>query len=498
MNDHLIVRRGSWRAALPLATLLLLATCRANEETPRLLQPQDAEASSQYWVDQYPAVPETDPHVRRARKVFERMEAAAGHRARLLILEGPKIPSALALADDTVLLDREGLALCYRDVPPAKGDARLAFVLAHELKHLAGGDLWHASAFLTVRNFAHGPGEDQRLLDLLHQNPHDRQQLELRADEAGVLALITAGYDPRQLFQGSETFFETWVKSPAGLVVYQDPNHPAPAERARFLRRRLQEVAGKIDLFHRGVEAYEATEYPKAIELLEEFRQHFAGREVLNDLALSHYQLAAAVLAECDGTLVDRYRLPVELDTETLADRAKLRGAGESSPCFENPGYHAHMTEALALLRQAADQDSAYLPARLNLAAALALDQQGAGALEAADQAAKLAPDDPRALVAVQVAGLVYADAGGTLVDPARAVAALAALHRRFPADPAIAYDLASALSHHRRLAEARPVWAEFLRLEPEGPWAVIAREWVGDDQTAGVAPAASGRVSGS
>lgn len=487
-------RHARRRAATLLVTLALLAACRA-KEPPRILQLQDAEASSAWWKAHYDAVPETEPLVARARRIFERMESATGQRARLLILEVPRGPSALALADHTVLLNREGLALCYRSVEPEGGDSRLAFVLAHELRHLAGGDLWHASAFLTVRNLAAGEGEEQALVEVLRQDGRDRQQLELRADDQGVLALIAAGYDPALLFAGGQTFFEEWVTGVAGEVAYRDPNHPDPAERADFLRERLGEVAEKIDLFHEGVRAYEARDYSRAIERLERFRDLFAGREVLNDLALAHYQLAAAALAACNGILVDRYRLPVVLDRKTLAERARLRGAGEESDCHETSDYRAHMDEALALLRQAADQDPAYLLARLNLVAALALDRQGAGAFEAADQAAKLAPDDPRTLLAVQVAGLVYADTGGTLVDPAQATASLAALHARFPGNPDIAYNLASALSYHRRLDEAKPVWRDFLHLEPEGPWADIAHDWLGNDRAAS-ATATAGRTA--
>ncbi len=469
-------RRGRWTAALALVTLAAMAGCRAEPDPPRILDKEDPQASSAWWKDHYDAVPDSEPRVARARTVFERMEITTGQHAALLILDVPGAPSALALADDTVLLNREGLALCYRDVVPEKGDALLSFVFAHELRHLAGGDLWHASAFLAVREAADGSEEGRDLVDLLRQDRRNRKVLELRADGQGVLAMMMEGYDPEILFQGEGTFFQKWVNEVPGRA---DSDHPEPAQRARFLQGQLRAVADKIHLFQEGVKAFDAGDYPQAVERLQAFRQNFAGREVLNDLALAHYQLAAAALARCDGTLVDRYRLPVALDRTTLADRARLRGAGERSVCFQVPDYHAHMTEALALLGQAADQDPTYLPARLNLVAALALDQQGAGALEAADQAAKLAPEDPRALAAVQVAGLVYSDTGGTLVDPARAIAALADLHRRFPENRDVTYDLASALSFHRRLDEARPVWREFLLLEPEGPWADVARGWV-------------------
>jgi tetratricopeptide (TPR) repeat protein len=481
MNEtHSCRQAGRKRWAVPLLGLLFLTSlaCRHEQDPPRVLQKEDLRASSKWWQESYEPVPETDPLVLRARKGFERMQATTGQRAMLLILEIPGGPSALALGDDTVVLNREGLSLCYRNVSPETGDALLAFVLGHELRHLSGGDLWHASTFLAVRAASDGSEKDQDLVDLLRQDVRNRKILELRADGQGVLAMMMEDYDPNVLFEGDESFFEEWVSEVPGRV---DPGHPDPAERVNFLRKKLQEVAETIHLFHDGVAAFDSGDYEKEIDRLDQFRQHFAGREVLNDLALAHYQLAAAALAGCDGTLVDRYRLPVALDPKTLAERARLRG-GERSGCFESSEYHGHMMEARSLLEQAAGQDLAYLLARLNLVAACALDQQGAAAIKWAQEALQLAPGDPRALEAVQVAGLVYADNGSSLIDPATVIEALADLHRRFPDDPDVAYNLASALSYHRRLDEAKPLWRGFLRLEPEGPWADNARNWLGED----------------
>ncbi len=484
--------RKRWTAALLTLFLLTLVACRHEQAPPRVLQKDSPQASSKWWQDNFDAVPESNPLVLRARKSFERMEATAGQRATLLILEVSGGPSALALADDTVVLNQDGLSLCYRGVSPETGDALLSFVLAHELKHLSGGDLWHASTFLAMRAAADGSEADQDLVELLRQDPRNRKILELRADAQGVLAMMMEGYDPNVLFGVDETFFEEWVSEVPGRL---DPSHPDPAQRVNFLRKQLRDVTEKIHLFHEGVAAFDSGTYADAIDRLDQFRQLFPGREVLADLALAHYQLAAAALAACDGTLVDRYRLPVVLDRETLAERSRLRG-GERSGCFEVSEYHDHMTEALSLLNQAAEQDPAYLPARLDLVAALALDQQGAGAITRAQEAVHLAPGDPRALTALQVAGLVYADNGSNLIDPASAIQALADLRRRFPDKPYITYNLASALSYHRRLDEARPVWRDFLRLEPDGPWARIAHDWLGDDQAASSAPSDSGNGS--
>lgn len=494
-------------SALPvlLAGGLLLAACEPEPVEPRIPQREDRLATSEPWRTAYREVTE-HPALERARTVFDRVREASGQDAGLLVLEVSRGPLALALADDTVVLSRQSLELCYREVEPAAGDARLAFVLGHELAHLANGDFWHASAFATVRSSGDPSAELRALQDLLAQDATVRRIRELKADDAGILATILAGYDPAPLLGGDRSFFEEWVGGPAGRAVYADPDHPEPAQRAEFLRRRLERVAGEVETFHRGVAAFRRAEalarsdqegsgravlpaveaaYREAADHFRQVSRIFPGREVLSNLALAHLRLAAGALAACDGSLVHRHYLPAALDPVTLAERARLRGEGSrhSSPCFEGPEYREQVGEAIRLLEDAVRRDPTYLPGRLHLVAALVLDEQGAGAVEAAEEAVARAPEDPDALAARAAAYLAYADLGGKFIDADGVLEELVALHRRFPDHPAVAYELAGALTHRGRTTEALPVWRAFLRAEPDGPWAEIARSWLGSEE---------------
>ncbi len=458
-----------------------------SSDEPRLLRQGDPLSTVAEWRTRYQEVPADDPALSRARRVFEGVREASGQHAELTVLEMGRGSVALALADPAVVLSRAGLDLCYDGVSAVEGDARVAFVLGHELAHLKNGDFWHASAFATARELE---GEDEvtrALRNLLAEDPRDRKKAELRADDEGALALIMAGHDPGTLFERGRTFFEEWVRAVPGLVAYHDPEHPTPEARARLLEARLADVVGRVHLFHEGVAAFESGDYEGAVERFSEFRRVFPGREVLNDLALAHLKLAAEALARCDGTLVTRYHLPEALDDETLAERARLRGGLErSSPCFEGPGYRRHMEEATRLLREAVERDPRYLPARLNLVAAFVLDEQGAQAVLAGDEAAKLAPDLPEALAARATAYLAYSDLGGTFVAEDQVLGELAALHERFPGEPSVAYNLATALARRGRPDEAEPLWRDFLREEPGGAWAGVAREWLGEESPTG------------
>lgn len=501
-----------WAKALPtLLGVVVAALIGCNEEPSRLLEQGDPLASGDAWLEVYPEIAD-HPNLPRAREVFDEMRRTVGVRASLRVLEMGRSPRALALPDETILLSRSGLDLCYDGVSPEAGDARLAFLFGHELTHVANDDFWHASAFASVRGVEGRDEASGRLQELLAQDGRDRQVLELRADDAGLLALIQAGYDPAPLLGGDRSFFDEWTGGPDGALAYADPSHPTPVDRARFVQRRLSEVAGKTPLFEQGLAAFEEAEklaaedggrialqameakYEEAVERFDRFRRLFPGREVLSNLSLAHLRLATLRLARCDGTLVNRYYLPTVLDPVTLAERAVNRGSGEySSACFENEAYQRHMRKATSLLEEAVDRDPHYLPARLNLVAAYVLDEKTASAALLARRTMERFPGEAEAAAAWSGAHLAYLATGSSFLDAGQILQQVEAYRRAFPHEPGIAFNLAAFQSYDGRLDEARPVWRAFLELQPEGPWADVARDWVGEERVE-LAAASSGR----
>lgn len=492
------LRGPTARSAVAVLVVVAVACLACGEEPPRLLQQGDPEATVEVWREHFGEAPADDPLVARAWRVFERVREAAGTHAELAVLEIPGAPLALALADQTVVLSIGGLALCYRDVSREVGDARLAFVLGHELAHVASNDFWHASAFDTVQG-VEDTEQEERLQTLLVLDARDRQVMELRADDHGILALIQAGYDPRPLLEGDRTFFEEWVSGLVGSTAYEDPNHPGAEERAGFLQKRLKQVADTEQVFLKGVEAFRKAEelastakrdqvppgvwagYEEAVKAFDAVRRVFPGREVLSNLALARLRLASGILADCDGSLVNRYYLPTAIDPVTLASRTRMRGPGEhSSPCFEREDYKRHMNEAIRLLEDAVERDLDYTQALLNLVAAYVLDEREPNAAETARQARERWPDDAEVAAAWSGAHLAYLDTGSTYFDSRMIFDEIEALRRRFPDEPGIAFNLASALTSQGRWAVAENLWREFLQLEPDGPWADVALELLG------------------
>ncbi|HEV8240513.1 MAG TPA: M48 family metalloprotease [Thermoanaerobaculia bacterium] len=455
-----------------------------------------------WWVDTYGAVdPAKDARAALAQGVFERMSAAVDKRGnrlpRLVVVGAPKDPFAVALPDGSIVLTRGALDFCYGLLPmrkptDARGDLRLAFVLGHELAHLASDDFWHRAAFAEAERIRTGSrerGPKDRIID--PPSPHDLQLAELKADSGGVITMAMAGYSPDELFDVDPNFFQGWVRQAGGLgAAYDDdPAHPQPEKRAKLVLGQLAGLAEEVELFHVGVRLAQLGRYTDAVPPLERFCDHFAGREVLSDLGYVHYQLAMKALAACDGAPTVRFRLPVAIDDETLADRARLRGG--SSTCLESEPVRKSLGEARRYLELAKEKDSAYLPARRNLLALELISGKSSAALALAEETLSVAPRDSATLLAKGVALYLFGiDFRMETIDEALKLLAEA------EADPARAADAvfarAEMLNEHGRIAGARAAWLRFLELEPHGSYADFARERLG---LAAEAPAVPGPV---
>ena len=353
-------RRG--RFVLALVTLLITGPMREAS----LAQERN---HASWWIKSYGLVDaSTEPLTARVEDIFTRLAAAADKRAnrfpRLAILDTDGNPFAMALPDGTILLTRGALSICYGNVPQETGDARLAFVIAHELSHLGNDDFWHAAAFDAID--LNGKKESVRstLRDLFQESPEARARRELQADAYGMLYMTTAGYDPQVLFR-KESFFEEWATALDVLGVRTTARHPSPAERGAFLRTQLSAIGSEIDFFHFGTRLVQLGRLKDGLLLLERFRDRFPSREVLNNIGVAHYQLAARYLGSCDGRLVVRFKLPTVLDSSTRAVR--LRSGGGSSPCFRAERFRLHFLEAERNLTEASEMDPSYAPTAVNL-----------------------------------------------------------------------------------------------------------------------------------
>jgi tetratricopeptide (TPR) repeat protein len=454
---------GAWVALVAVAAAIATA--------------QDHRKTASWYLRTY-GPPADDARLlgQRAQRVFARVAAVADKagngEARLVLVGGPDTP--LAEADPTdgdVVLTARALHLCYGGVPPEVGDARVAFVLGHELAHLGHDHFWHAFAARAAER-ATPRQSRQSLVPLVQETPAEARSKELQADAYGIVYMVAAGYPAGAVVGAESSFLDDWVRAVG------DPNvasHPSARHRADLLRAELAAIAAETDFFSFGIRLFQLGRYADAITLLSRFERLFPGREVLNALGLAHYQLALRHVAGCEAEGVLRFRLPTRFDPETLARRVPIRGVPPPD-CARTPVARGHLEDATRLFIRATETDVSYVPARVNLASTRLFSGDAAEALAAARSAVERSPGDPDALNVRAIAHYLLLQELGLdgLPTALEDLALVKGVHA------GTLYNRGMMLWERDRRAAARQNWEEFLKAEPGGVFATAIRRRMG------------------
>jgi tetratricopeptide (TPR) repeat protein len=413
-----------------------------------------------WWVERYGPAKLSASTEAAIATAFDRVRRVAGQQAQLLLVEGPPgDPFAFALGGGSVVINRALVTICeeFAGGDPSRRDDLIAFVLAHELSHLLAGD---------SRPYAGFSGE----AELRRVGAEAKQRRELQADARGFELTIRAGYDVATVLEAIERGFFTAIDR---------DDAAAAARRARVLPAELENLATRAEEYHFGARLVALGRLEDGLMLMGHFAEIYQGRELLNDLGVAHLRSASRLLAACDGSLVTRYRLPTIVDGRSLVERTRLRGAPTRSPCYDDPRFTSHFDTAVELLDRAAKSDTSYLPARLNLIAAQLLGGSSAAAVDAAQKAIEISPDDVQALAGLAVAFAVF---GAELGLADWADKALEYLDRADELRPTAlaAWNRAAIETRLGRESAAAASWRRAIELEPHGPWADIARERLG------------------
>lgn len=424
---------------------------------------------------------EEKPLVTRVENVFERVLAAADRRGnrlpKLLIIRKAGDPWVMCLADGTVVITQKALDLCYQDADENMGDARAAFILGHELAHLANDDFWNLAVSQAFQRFSPA-NASQKLKELVNKSEdmEIRRKKELQADDYGMLYAAMAGYDPKAIADmKGKNFFREWTVRTGGDIAYSDETHPDPDDRALFLLSKMNAVKDDLILFDLGVRLYQLGMYKDALGFLEAFQRKFPCREVFGNVGMVHFQLAMNELSRSSSIRVYRYKLSTVFDTET---RAKTFRGG--SGAFENS-----MRAAIRAFRDACEKDLSYLPARVNLSSALIMTAEYSQALAVLDEALKLREDDPAVLNNRAVAFYLNSEKKRDLMKAAIYEESVDVLKHVIEKNPEFSdayYNLGRILSELGEDSAAREVWEKFLRIESAGGYAQAAAKSLGKE----------------
>jgi hypothetical protein len=440
-----------WPALMLLASGLVQAL-------PASAEPQSLRSEPAFYIETYGEVrPGQDPEVERAHRVFEKVRAAADLNARrlpkLVVVRSQADPWAIALPSGHIVLSKEAVSICHRQASPATAEARLAFVLGHELAHLAHDDFWHHEVYSFLSQHE-GTQELARFL----KTQESSQDRELKADDKGFIYASIAGFNMGSLLDSSPAandFFDFWLTQTSART---QNTHLAATIRADRHKDRLSRLHDRMAFFEFGVRLSHFDLCDDAQYFFQEFQRAYPGREVLNNLGFCQLQMARREMNPAHAYF---YWMPQLLDADLRTAPAGTRGAGVSLKALRQAGLGAaepYLNDAVTYLRQAAQADSAYLPARINLAIAYLYLGQPHQARAAIEEAREQAPNHPD-LQVLEALTLYEQSESGLDLWPT-ALAKLEKLAAAPDASPAAIYNLARLASIRPRPGAARNQWS--------------------------------------
>ena len=425
----LFVRKGR-----QLFLAALICTCFISQ--PLIAQDDDPRATGAWWVQHHGALASGHALAQRIERVFRRMVQASdgqpARRPRLLLLASAHDPVALALPDGSVVLNQAALEVASGR---GLGNEGLAFVIGHELAHLAHNDFWKTHAFNAIRRKTSLRHLDQ-LLRETRENTSESQLRELQADGSALTWLAIAGYDPDRLLHGYKDFLRQWSH---GRMKPQEIPERFDQARVELLRHQLETLRDSVLLFEFGTQLLELGRLDDAEILLEAFRDRFPGRAVLHNLGVLKYQRAMAELAKCDPGLPVRYLTPVPVLHHT--ELAATRGFGTTG-CAAGTVIRRLLEEAQEELLIAATLDRADHESTLALGTVQFWMARFPAAFDTADRVLRQTPDHPKAL-ALKAITLHQLGPSLGLNTSDRALNMLWEAERRYPGTPVILYNLA-------------------------------------------------------
>lgn len=408
-----------------------------------------------FYIDTYGEIrPEVDSQVALAHKVFARVSAVADKNAqrfpKLVVINNRYMPWAIALPDGNIVLSKQALMATHQNANLRQTEARIAFVLGHELAHLAHDDFWHRE----VHQFSITQIKSKKILG--SSSKQEIRERELKADDKGFIYAALAGFPVELLLQNNSrtsNFFSLWMQQTSNNVL-GDSN--SPKTRTQLLQKRFQILKDQITLFQFGVRLSHFDYCDDAIYFFKEFQKVYPGREVLNNLGFCYLQLARQAM---DPTRAYLYWMPMVLDGETRAGSYIQRNGVFLKSLKQAATGEAEglLLEAVRYLKKAVEADKSYLPAQLNLASALLYLGKPHGARDILADSKRLSPDNPSVQSLDAIALYEQSDADQDLWP--KVVAKLKKLADNPNAKPDIVFNLARLLSLRPRPIESNTYW---------------------------------------
>ncbi len=339
----------------------------------------------QYYIEKYGRANQDEEQIRRVYDVFDKISRVADKRQhrepKLLVYNSQNFclgePLAAALPDGYIVLSKQAVEILYNNVSTIVGDTRAAFVLGHELAHLANDDHWHLEFYKIVRG-------NQSLRPLVNSFfEQNGEQKEIQADDRGFIFAAMAGFPVDKLLTNKPNFFDYWQQQTVSSFGKKNPELEI---RAEAVRGRLGNLLQDLPYFHFGLRLSHFERCDDGVYFFKEFLKQFPAREVYNNLGVCYLQRARLKL----GKNAYFYWLPSVLDVSTQIDDFRFqdsRGVGKALA-------EEFLREAKKFFELALQQEPSYLPAIVNLAITTLHLGEIYEARVAIEKAIEKAPDD--------------------------------------------------------------------------------------------------------
>ena len=313
-------------------------------------------STSKCYLDVYNSVdPESLPVIGRVRDIHRNLVKTIGSqqalRSKLIVINSTGHPWALALSDNAIVLTKGAIESMYRGVTDEIADARIAFVLGHEISHLVTDDLFHHKAFV----FNQSEGTTQAILQA-------RPEEELRADLRGYTFASIAGYRTDLLLGGGNGFFESWMQQ-----IAPDTNtktHPLNDSRVEFIKKGFQNILDHLPYYWFSVALAHFGNYSDAQYLLEDHLNIVETEHAYANLGYIHIQRARELMSD---DVAYRYWIPTLLEPKTALQLTRERSLFKNSDISSEAFHHLELAEQMLLKSSSMNQDN--LTTHINLAA---------------------------------------------------------------------------------------------------------------------------------
>jgi len=322
------MRTSKTLASVLFATILTVPTVSHSTEC----------STSKCYIDAYKSIASSElPVLARVNEIYRKLTRTIGSqqasRSKLLVIDSDGYPWAVALSDNSVVLTKGAIERMYRENDLELGDARMAFVLGHELSHLATEDLFHHRAFVS----------NKRLRKNLWSQP--RPEEELRAD----------------IGNGSD-FFRQWLVQ-FGDADSNNGSHPDNETRRQFLLRGFETILQDVPYYRFAVALAHFGHYEDAQQLLQDYLNRVQTVEAYSNLGYVHLQRARQKMPV---EMAYKYWIPTLLEPSSGLELTRERSLFEQ----ELPQQAMdHLLKAEQRLKHAINMDEQQLTSYINLAA---------------------------------------------------------------------------------------------------------------------------------